>query len=346
VLIFPYSGLITGIAKVELENNDDFPVDNTAYLSLSASKDIWVMLVSQGNYFLEKLLSAYPNFLLTKATEIVPSSWQEQVLGHDLVIVDRMDFPVTDKGNLLLIDAYSPSIPVVKTGQVDSPNIMAWDRRSPLMANVNLGGLMIEQASKIQTAAALRPVIESAQTGLMFTYEQAGLKAVFLGFDLTKSDLPLKVAFPVMMSNIMNWLNPNKLNFSALQTKAGDPYQIYLRPETKEIFTRAPNEKAEKHEVTSNPFTYTNTKKVGIYTITENKKRLYFTVNLVDESESDITVPDLATLAKPSSMTPATSLRTGVTRERVATQQPVWSWFLLCGLAILMVEWYVWLKIG
>jgi Ca-activated chloride channel family protein len=347
LLIFPYSGLITGIAKAELDIEDDFLVDNTAYLSLSTSKDLWVMLVSQGNYFLEKLLETYPNFLINAVTEIIPSSWQEQVRGHDLVIIDRMDFPVTKIGNFLLIDAYSPSIPVVKIGQVDFPGIFDWDRKSPLMANVNLSGLTIEQAAKIQVDNnILYPVIESSQTGLMYTYEKDGLRAVFLGFDLNKSDLPLKVAFPVMMSNIINWLNPNKLNFSVLQTKAGEPYNIYLHPDTKEIFTRAPNEKAEKYQVTSNPFTYTNTQKVGIYTITENKKRRYFTVNLVDESESDITVPNIAGSSGTSNLTPSVASRTGIDAEKIAMQRQLWPFVLLLGLAVMMVEWYVWLKVG
>lgn len=338
LLVFPYSGLITGIARAELDIDDDFSVDNAAYLSFSTSKDIWVMFVSKGNFFLEKLLEAYPNFLINKVEEIIPSSWQEQVMGHDIIIVDRMNFPATDTGNFLLIDSYSSSIPVVKTGQLDFPDIFDWDRRNPLLTNVNLGGLTIEQAAALQTDEVLRPVVESSQTGLMYIYEKDGMRAVFLGFDITKSNLPLKVAFPVMMSNIINWLNPHKLGFSSLRADAGEPYDIYLHPNTKEIFTRAPNERAEKHQVTSNPFTYTDTKKVGVYTISEDQKRRYFTVNLINESESDIRVPAIEgrTIDAVSSI---------IDTEQTPIQQPLWSLFLLFGLLMLMFEWYFWLKI-
>jgi hypothetical protein len=338
LLIFPYSGLITGIARAELDIDDDFSVDNAVYLSFSISKDIWVMFVSKGNFFLEKLLEAYPNFLINKVEEIIPSSWQEQVMGHDIIIVDRMDFPATDTGNFFLIDSYSPSVPVVKTGQLEFPDIFDWDRSSPLMANVNLGGLTIEQAAALQADEALNPVVESSQTGLMYTYEKDEMRAVFLGFDIAKSNLPLKVAFPVMMSNIINWLNPHKLGFSALQANAGEPYDIYLHPNTKEIFTRAPNERAEKHQVTSNPFRYTDTKKVGVYTISEEKKRRYFTVNLINELESDIRVPAIE-----AETTDAAS--SAIATEQIATQRPLWQFFVLFGLLMLMFEWYFWLKI-
>jgi hypothetical protein len=337
LLIFPYSGLITGIAKAILEIDDDFAVDNHAFLSLNASKDIWVLLVSKGNQFLKKLLEVYPNFKVNSVKEIIPSSWIEQTQRHDIVIVDRMDFPETAKGNFLLIDAYSPSIPILKTGQVRFPKNLDWNRKSPLMSNINLGGLIIEQGSRLQVGKRLQPVVESTQTGLVYTYEEGGLRAVLLGFDLTKSDLPLRVAFPVMMSNIFNWLNPQKLEFSTLQTRAGEPFDVYLDPETTVFYTRAPQEKWEKHLATMNPFRYTHTRKVGVYTISENDKQRYFTVNLTNESESDINAASVLQVSETS--------KEPLVAEKISVQQPLWTFFLLFGCGLMVVEWYIWISL-
>ena len=337
VLIIPYSGLINGIARATLEIDDDFTVDNQAYLSLNAAKEIWVLLVSKGNPFLEKLLAAYPNFRVNSVKQIIPSSWSEQTARHDIVIVDRLDFPATDRGNLLLIDAYSPSIPVYESGRVRLPEILTWNSQNPLMANVNLSGLIVEESAKLQTDKQLQPVIESARTGLMYAFEEKGLRAVLFGFDFTRSDLPLKVAFPVMMSNIFNWLNPHKLEFSILQTRPGEAFDIYFNPQTDILYTRAPFEKWDKHPVKVNPFRYQNTGTVGIYTIAENGKERYFTVNLADESESDI-----------NSISPERRLdqtERSSFSEEVAAQQPLWMFFIIMGCALLMIEWYSWLKI-
>jgi len=337
VLIIPYSGLINGIARATLEIDDDFPIDNQAYLSLNAAKEIWVLLVSKGNHFLEKLLAAYPNFRVNSVKEIIPSSWSEQTARHDIVIVDRMDFPETDRGNFLLIDSYSPSIPVFNTGRVRLPEILAWNRKSPLMTDVNLSGLFIEESAKLQPDKRLQAVVESVRTGLMYAFEEKGLRAVLLGFDITKTDLPLKVAFPVMMSNIFNWLNPYKLEFSILQTRAGEAFDIYFNPRTDIIYTRAPYEKWDKHPVKINPFRYENTDRVGIYTVAENGKERYFTVNLADESESDINAIFLEhrsdNFEKPS-----------VSGE-IAARQPLWMVFIIMGCALLLIEWYSWLKL-
>ncbi len=337
LLIFPYTGLISGIAGAILEIDDDFSTDNRAYLSLSAAKDIWVLLVSRGNFFLEKLLKAYPNVKVNSVQKIIPSSWNDQTLRNDIVIVDRMDFPKTEKGNFFLIDAYSPSIPIVKTGHVRFPKNLVGDLKSPLMANVNVSGLIVEQAAKLRADKRLQPVIRSAQTGLMYAYEKGGMRAVLLSFDPTQSNLPLKIAFPVMMSNIINWLNPHKLEFSTLQTRAGEPFDIYLDPQTDIFYTRAPQEKWEKQQASTNPFRYTRTRKVGIYTISENDKQRYFTVNLADESESNIAGPAIEKLSGKSDRS--------VASEEISVQQPLWTVFLLFSCTLLMVEWYMWLKI-
>jgi hypothetical protein len=263
----------------------------------------------------------------------VPSAWEEQTMRHDIVIIDRTDFPHTSKGNFLLIDSFSPSLPVSNGGHVDFPEILDWDRHSPLMSDVDVSGLTIEKTTMLQANPELKPVIESSQTGLMYAFEKDTIRAVVLGFDITRSDLPLKVAFPVMMSNIFNWLNPHKLHFSSLDVKSGKPFDIFLNPDTENISIRPPRGKWETYPVDSNPFTYMNTKKVGIYIISENNKRRRFTVNLLDESESDIAVPAIDKYVPKSNGS-----------KKVAAEHPLWPVFLLLGLGVLLIEWVVWLR--
>jgi len=336
LLILPYAGVIGGIARAALDTDDDFAVDNQAYLSLNTAKDIWVLLVSEGNPFLEKLLAAYPNFHVNTVKEIMPSSWQAQTARNDIVIVDRQNFQPTQRGNFLLIDSYSPAIPVAKTGDVRRIRNPVWDRTHPLTADVDLSGLIVTQGSRLEADKRLVPVVASDQGGLLYTYEQGGLRAVLLSFDITRSDLPLKVAFPVMMSNIFNWLNPHKLEFSILQTRAGEPFDIYLSPQTDIFYTRAPYEKWQKQQAAGIPFRFADTRKVGIYTVSENNRQRYFTVNLCDEAESDIAPQSIDTETGRPAPKP-------LARE-IDVRQPLWTAFILAVCALLMVEWHFWLK--
>jgi hypothetical protein len=141
-----------------------------------------------------------------------------------------------------------------------------------------------------------------------------------------------------LLSNIFNWLNPHKLDFSTMKPAAGIPFNIYLKPETKNFKIRAPHQKWEKYPAVLNPFKYTETKNVGIYTISENNKWRYFAVNLVDESESDIKPSSPQAMPGNSDGTPDP--------EKIGRQQPLWSYCLLLVLGLLFLEWYVWLKTG
>ncbi|MCP4401674.1 MAG: hypothetical protein GY801_30785, partial [bacterium] len=338
-LFFSYSRLITGIARAEIDVEDDFATDNAAYLSLSESKDIWILLVSEGNYFLERLLESYPNVLLNRMAAIDPETWQEQALRHDLVIIDRMDFPEVTIGNFLLFDAYSPTLAAQKIGETTLPQVVDWDRNSPLMQDLNLRGLNIERASLLETGSSFEPLLESAEGALMSRYEDRDLRIVLLNFDITRSDLPVKIAFPVMMSNIINWLTPNKLDFSTSNVRAGEVYPIHLTPDSREFSIRVPGERWKKIEVSDNPFKFSDTQTVGVYTISEDKKNRYFTVNLLDERESDLRVPILDDV-------PETSEVPSLPQDLVSTQRPLWMFFLLPALLVLMLEWHVWLKHG
>jgi hypothetical protein len=205
------------------------------------------------------------------------------------------------------------------------------------MADVDLSGLLVEKSRRLKADNRVREVVASERAGLLYTFENGGLRAALLSFDITRSDLPLKVAFPVMMSNIFNWLNPYKLEFSTLQTRAGEPMDIFLSPATETFYTRAPYEKWRKRRAADNPFRYTDTRRVGVYTVSENDRQRYFTVNLSDESESDIAL-------RPTGRTPDRSAESPPA-PRVSVQQPLWTAFILAVCALLLAEWYLWLKI-
>lgn len=334
----------SGIAKVSLDLRDDFPLDNQAYNVLRTSEELSILLVTRGNYFLKTLLEAYPHFRVDTLKEVHRPSWEEQVRNHDLIILDGVSPPATERGNFLLINAFSPSIPITKIGLQENPVVLDWDRRHPVMQDLDLGTLQIRSAARVKTDPGIKPLLETRDQGLIYAYEKEGLRAILINFDLKQSDLPFRVAFPVLMTNCFRWLQPHQFSSAPLQVKAGEPCPLYLRPSTQSISIGLPSGKWVKQSVPSNPFLYTNTKKVGIYTVLEKERKSYFAVNLFDELESDIRVdpsvwenpPDRPGVKKETDRTPAQN----------QAQTPVQTWFLvLLGAVLLLVlEYYVWLK--
>jgi hypothetical protein len=193
----------------------------------------------------------------------------------------------------------------------------------------------MEGATIMKAENPVRPLLESRDTGLIYSYEDQGIRAVYMGFDLTRSDLPLRVAFPVMMSNIFRWLNPDKLGFTSRQVQAGTPFPIYLEPGTKEFSVRTPDGKRETLQARRNPYPYPNTDQTGIYTVAEGNRQKSFAVNLVDERESDIRGPQIRSEDKG---------REAKTRGAVQTFVPLWPYPLFGGCLLLFLEWYVWCR--
>ena len=293
-------------------------------------------MVTRGNYFLKTLLEAYPHFRVDAIKEINASSWEEQAQNHDLVILDGISPPATERGNFLMINAFSPSIPITKIGVRDNPVILDWDRSHPVMQDLDLATLQIRSATLVKTETGIKPLLEARNQGLIYAYEKEGLRAVLINFDLKQSDLPFRVAFPVLMTNCFRWLQPHQFSFAPLQVKAGEPFPLYLRPATQSVFIGLPSGKWVRQPVPSNPFPFQHTEKVGVYTVLEKEKRTYFAVNLFDESESNIRVDPSGLGKQPD--------RPGAGKETVRTPVQTWFLVLLVAVVLLVLEYYLWLN--
>lgn len=326
----------SGIAKASLDFQDDFPLDNQAYSIVQPSGELSILMVTRGNYFLKTLLEAYPHFRVDMVKEINPSAWEEQVRNHDLVILDGISPPATERGNFLMINAFSPSIPITKVGLKENPAILDWDRSHPVMQDLDLGTLQIRSASLVKAETGIKPLLEARNQGLIYAYEKEGLRAVLINFDLKQSDLPFRVAFPVLMTNCFRWLQPHQFSFAPQQVKAGEPFPLYLRPATQSVSIGLPSGKWVRQPVPSNPFPFRHTEKLGVYTVLEKEKRTYFAVNLFDESESDIRVDPSGWGKQPD--------RPGAGKETAPTAVQTWFLVLLGAVVLLVLEFYIWLN--
>ena len=78
-----------------------------------------------------------------------------------------------------------------------------------VMRHVDLAKVTIEDALRIRPLAAGRPLVEAVGGPLIYALEEQDRKAIFIGFDLFKTDFPLRVAFPLILSNSLRWLHPS-----------------------------------------------------------------------------------------------------------------------------------------
>jgi len=184
----------------------------------------------------------------------------------------------------------------------------------------------------------VKPILYARGSPIISTLETGRLRAVHLGFDLLDTDLPLRVAFPILMSNILEWLSPRQGAFVSHQVQAGAPYFVDIEGMASEVNVRKPSGEWVKMPVTENPLAIRDTSQVGVYTVRAGKRTQRFAVNLVSQGESDI----LPKLTVPTTgVAQAASLSTQET-----VNQPLWPYFVVLAFVLTLLEWYFWCRTG
>lgn len=337
-LIFPYTGAANGVAEATLELTDDLSADNQAATVLSDKSPVWILLVSRGNYFLENLLAGHVNASVNVVNSISPSSFEQQVRGNHIVILDGVEPPPLHFGNFLLINATALNLPIVVKGSSEAPAVVDWDITDPIMRSVQLRDLQIRRAQVVEVGEGAKPLLYANGSPIISSFDNGRLRAVHLGFDLMESDLPLRVAFPILMSNIMEWLSPRQGTFVSHQVQAGEPYMIELDGLTPEISVRKPSGDWIKTPVTENPLAFRDTSQAGVYTVRIGKKNQRFAVNLVSREESDIW-PKVVESREVASAAVGTSTQD-------TAKRPLWPYFVVFAFGLTIVEWYFWCRTG
>jgi len=337
-LIFPYTGAANGVAEAILEISDDLSADNRAATVLSDKPPVWILLVSRGNYFLESLLAGHANASVNVVSSVSPSSFEQQVQGNHIVILDGLEPPPLHFGNFLLINTSAPNLPIAVKGTADTPPVVDWDTTDPILRSVQLRDLQLRRAQIVEVGEGVRPLLYANGSPIISSFDTGRLRAVHLGFDLLDSDLPLRVAFPVLMSNILEWLSPQHGTFVSHQVQAGEPYLIELDSLAADVSLRNPSGDWTKVPVTGNPLVFRDTSQVGIYSVKVGKKTQRFAVNLVSREESDI-------LPKPIERQTASPFVAGSSTQETV-KQPLWPYFVVLAFGLTLVEWYFWCRTG
>ncbi len=194
-------------------------------------------------------------------------------------------------GRYLFVNTVPEGVPLEVQGKVQDPPIVDWDRTHPAMRYLDLSKVAIQEAMRVRPLGGGRALVESNLTPLIYAMDEGGVKAIFLGFDLYRTDLPLRVAFPLFVSNALRWLSPSRLEDAGLQLRAGQTLAAAL-PAGAGMATLT-DPAGRKHALQADAdsrVSYVDTTSAGIYTVTADGWEQRFVVNLLDDAESNVGV--------------------------------------------------------
>lgn len=327
--------LDTQRVQASLTGSDALAADDVAW-AVRRAAPVRVLLVGEGNLFLERALGLLPNIIAQRAAPDQPLPGSP----FDLVIFDRT-LPTTDdssntlpEGNLLFIAPPASTSLFEVSGTFSQTRPSRLEAQHPLLTYVSLTNLHLAQAQAVKPPPWAQTIINAEGGPLLLAGQVDSRRVAIVTFDLHQSDLPLQIDFPILVVNLTRWLVPGQ-NLEQGQTlRAGQPFALPPAATAGELIIQTPAE--AQISLPSDRTTFNDTGELGLYQVLASeldRTRLLteFAVNLLAEPETDIR-------PRPIDFTGPT------TTENTQTETGRWEWWwglVLLGLIVLLVEWWV-----
>ena len=317
--------------------NNFLLLDDTAWTVQNEVNLRRVFYVSDGeNLFVEQVLRSLPG---TQTFRGNPDNTRLPNDDFDLYVFNGWLPDILPDGDMLLINP-PRTTPIFALGELtkETSNIEIIGADSPITAFVDLDEMSLLQFNNI-IADWAQPLITTDGGDILLVGETNGQQVAILPFDVRDSNLPLLIAYPVLMANLVDWFSPADIVNLPDGLSIGDSVIINPPLLADSIRVTAPDGTVTDLPVNSSTVVYTQTSQLGIYLleiiadgdVTQSQN---FAVNLFTTGESDITP-----VAEGSLQLGGTAVETD-TDEQLGLRE-FWGIFVLAALIVLSIEWYV-----
>ena len=247
--------------------------DDRAWAIVPPARQRNILVVGPGDPYLETALSYLPNSHLFGLTPDQYPAGAVRTDGTDWDLIVFEGFvPATLPTVPILAIAPPASSPLgAVTGTLKNPGIATLGTDEPILRYVDLSTVHIAEARKLELPAWARSVIPGPKGApLLYSGARAGIPTAVLAFEPRQSDLPLQVAFPILLANLTGEL----FGGSAAPTSAvkpGDPVVLAIPSGAAGLHVVAPDGRAVDlvpGAAAGTTVTYTQTEQLGVYTAT------------------------------------------------------------------------------
>jgi Ca-activated chloride channel family protein len=347
-LDFTLGALPTGFRRVQAQLTrpanstlpDHLSLDDTAYAVYTPIRAERALLMSlsmrRSDVFLKRGFEALKAWQVEEANPVYGLPTER----FDLYIFDGWLPPVLPNANILIVNPppEPPPDDLYTIGEISTQTrVLRVRPDDPRTRYLRFNDVNVSAFRQIRAEWA-DTLVEAVGGALVLAGEFAGRRIAILPFDLLDSDLPLKIAYPILLANLTAWYQtPRALSLEG-SAQIGQTVVIQPPPEADLVRVVAPDGATTTFRVDQPLLIYAETKQAGIYSVdmysgAELIQQEFFAVNLFSEDESEIAPR-------------AVQLGSGAEAAAAETPQEVgqrefWSLFALIGLAILAFEWFI-----
>ncbi|MDQ3127367.1 MAG: hypothetical protein M3Q66_02770, partial [Chloroflexota bacterium] len=232
-----------------------------------------ILVVGAGDPYLESALAYLPHARLfgLKPAEYPAGAIRKDGTAWDLIIFEGF-VPATLPATAILAIAPPTTSGLGEVvGTLKNPGIATLGTDEPILRYVDLTTTHIAEAKQLTLPAWARSVIPGPKGApLLYSGVRAGLPAAVLAFEPRQSDLPLQVAFPILLANLTGELFGGSAA-PAAAVKPGEPVVLTVPSGMAGLRVVAPDGRAVDllPGAAGGPsVTYTQTDQLGVYTAT------------------------------------------------------------------------------
>ncbi|MFB3880303.1 MAG: VWA domain-containing protein [Armatimonadota bacterium] len=321
-----------GLLKAELEVDDDLTADNVAYTFARPTTARRVLLVTPGNLFLEQALVVMPEVEVFKAASLSASDAAVAYRDYDVVIFDRVAPPSEPKaGAVMLIGAGMQGVAALGA-EVAAPAITSWEDQHPALRYANLGVIQLAKARRLSPGPGATVLARAAQAPVVVARQAPGFRGIAFGWDLLDSDLPLRVSFPVLLSNTIQWLAQSNGGAAAQRQRPGTVLRFSAPAGAQTARLRLPDGTERRVSAADGGFTIAGCTEVGAYSLRAGDRVWRWAMDVRSEAESGIAPADQITLGR-------REVKASAGPPRV--EQQLWPLLVAVALVVLLAEWHV-----
>lgn len=335
--------------------DDDLFVDDIVFAILQPPPEWKVLLVSNREQpLLTNMLKTNPQVVFSQ----VRSDDYGGAANHDFVIFDRYAPKRPHDGNAIFLNPVD-GLPFMPVQPFEKPlSVIAQSQTHPVMRDVSLIGLRVKESLMCELPIWGIPLVETAKAPLIWLGEQVDRSGVlrakksrkviifsFDPFDLETSRFALFdrsiASAPILMAQCFEWLDTATARIQPDVVKAGEPVKINLDHPAKveKVTVLLPDETTIELEIGDSPYVFTETHRIGVYTLFVNDETWgKFAVNLLDAEESNISQRGL-----PKEFEGVAEVDTAYMKrdEQQAANRELWGYAAACALVLLVVEWWL-----
>lgn len=333
-LLFPKIPMTQGRIEAHWRltaGEDFFPLDDKAYFSLVKPQKPQIALVTKGNFFLQKVLTAYESSIRVMDLK----RYREEAGNFDVVVFDNCapekELP---RGSYLFIHAL-PSLPdlrregTLQGREGRALQILDQNDFHPSMRFVDMRHLALSKALRISWPIDALALLEAENEAVMACFSRAGRTYMVVAFDLLESDWPLRLSFPIFIANTIQWFLEKQ---SMVNLRVGESFSLRIPPDTAAPTVLTPS--GASYPLLSHPeegFLFSKTQHAGFYRVSLGKEKEFtFAANLFSQPESTIQGQSTISLKE----------------KEIATQwepitNEIWRLIALLAFFVLLAEWYL-----